>query len=41
MDVAYDPAKNAKNIRDRQLSFDRAGDLDWNAAHIRLDQRQE
>jgi uncharacterized DUF497 family protein len=41
MDVAYDPTKNAKNSKDRQLSFDRAGDLGWNAAHIRLDERHE
>jgi hypothetical protein len=41
MDVEYDPAKNARNIKDRKLSFDRARDLDWNSTHIRLDDRHD
>jgi uncharacterized DUF497 family protein len=39
MEVEYDPAKNAKNIKDRKLAFDRARDLEWNSTHIRLDDR--
>ena len=41
MDVAYDPAKCLRNIRNRELSFERANDLDWNATHIRLDDRND
>ena len=41
MDVAYDSAKNAKNIRDRPLSFDRVHDLDWNATQVRIDVRHD
>ena len=41
MDVEYDPAKSAKNIKDRNLAFDRARDLDWDATHIRPDDRHD
>ena len=41
MDVEYDPVKNEKNTRNRKLPFDRAGDLDWNATYIRLDDRHD
>jgi uncharacterized DUF497 family protein len=41
MDVEYDSAKNARTIRDRKLSFDRARDLDWNFSQIRLDGRRD
>jgi uncharacterized protein len=27
--ITYDPAKNARNIRERGLSFDRAADFDF------------
>jgi uncharacterized protein len=30
--ITYDPAKNARNIRERGLSFDRAADFDFSAA---------
>jgi uncharacterized DUF497 family protein len=30
--INYDPKKNEKNIRERGLSFDRAGELDFAAA---------
>lgn len=40
MEVEYDPAKNAWNIRERGLPFDRARDLDWCTAHIHPDGRQ-
>jgi hypothetical protein len=29
VDITYDPAKNERNIRERQLSFDRAADFDF------------
>jgi uncharacterized DUF497 family protein len=32
MDVAYDPAKNARNIADQGLSFDEVPWLDWSTA---------
>jgi uncharacterized DUF497 family protein len=41
MDVEYDPAKNARNITERKLSFDQARDLDWNSTHVRLDARHD
>ena len=41
MEVDYDPGKNAWNIKERKLAFDRASDLDWNTAHVRLDGRMD
>lgn len=38
-DIDYDPAKNAANIRDRQLSFDRVRDFDFGSAIISIDDR--
>ena len=32
MAITYDPAKNARNIRERGLSFDRAVDFDFSNA---------
>ncbi len=32
MKINYDPKKNEKNIRERDLSFDRAADLDFATA---------
>ena len=34
MKIAYDPAKNEKNIRERGLSFDRARDFDFESARL-------
>jgi uncharacterized DUF497 family protein len=39
MDVEYDPAKNARNIKERGLSFERASDLDWFTTQIHIDDR--
>ena len=39
MEITYDPAKNAKNIHDRQLSFDRAEDFEFATASIKLVER--
>lgn len=36
-DIDYDRAKNAANIRDRQLSFDRVRDFDFGSAIISID----
>jgi len=32
MAITYDPAKNERNIRERELSFDRAADFDFETA---------
>ena len=41
MEIAYDPAKNAKNIRDRRLSFDDVALLDWGRAAVWKDGRKD
>ena len=40
MKVSYDPGKNARNIAERGLSFERAADLDWERASITEDDRR-
>ncbi|MCL2830858.1 MAG: BrnT family toxin [Betaproteobacteria bacterium] len=40
MKIEFDPAKNAANIRDRGLSFERAADFDFDSAWIRQDTRK-
>lgn len=40
MKIEYDPAKNAKNIRERQLSFEQAVDLDWTSSITYQDTRK-
>lgn len=40
MRIDYDPAKNATNIRDRALPFDRAADFDFATALITVDNRK-
>jgi len=32
MHITFDPAKNAKNIAERGLSFERVAELDWETA---------
>jgi len=39
MEICYDPAKSERNFRDRKLSFDRAGDFDFETAKIWQDTR--
>jgi uncharacterized DUF497 family protein len=34
MELAWDPAKSAKNAEERGLPFDLTADLDWSAAQI-------
>ena len=40
MHISYDPAKNARNIEERQLSFDEVADFDFNTAWIWQDIRK-
>jgi uncharacterized DUF497 family protein len=40
MKIDYDPVKNQRNIAGRGLSFERAIDLDWPDAVIRVDDRK-
>lgn len=39
MKIEFDPNKDAKNISDRGLSFDRAVDFDFSTAVYRIDDR--
>ena len=39
MAITYDPAKNARNIRERGLSFDRAADFDFSTATFHTEVR--
>ena len=41
MDIAFDRAKSARNLRERGLSFERAIDFDFETASIALDTRRE
>lgn len=40
MEITFDPAKNARNIADRELSFERAGEFDFETAKIWQDLRK-
>jgi uncharacterized DUF497 family protein len=40
MEISYDPAKNARNIAERGLSFDRAADFDFDTAKLWQDLRR-
>ena len=41
MAVTFDPEKNAKNIAERRLSFERVAELDWDTAVIAEDTRRD
>ena len=41
MEITYDPAKNARNIRERGLSFERAAEFDFETALFTIDNRRE
>lgn len=41
MRVTFDPAKNARNIAERSLSFERIDDLEWEAAVAVEDDRKD
>jgi len=40
VEITYDPAKNAANIKRRGLSFDQLAKLDWSSAVINEDTRK-
>lgn len=40
MQISYDPAKNQRNIEERQLSFDDAAFFDFATAIIAIDNRK-
>jgi uncharacterized protein len=39
--IEFDPAKSARNARERGLPFELTADLDWLAARVWLDQRRD
>jgi uncharacterized DUF497 family protein len=39
MDISYDPIKNYRNIQDRNLSFDKVVDFDFENAYYEVDKR--
>jgi uncharacterized DUF497 family protein len=41
MRVTFDPAKNARNIAERSLSFERVADLEWETAVAVEDDRKD
>ena len=41
MDIAFDPAKNARNIRERGRSFERAAEFAFETAVFALDTRHD
>jgi uncharacterized protein len=41
MDITFDPAKNARNIRGRGLSFERAADFEFETAERFEDTRRD
>lgn len=41
MDVGFDPAKDARNIASRGLSFARVVDFDWSSALVKEDTRRD
>ena len=41
MRIRYDPRKNARNIAERGLSFERATDFAWETASIAEDDRKD
>ena len=41
MRITFDTAKNARNIAERSLAFERVADLDWESAVAREDTRRD
>jgi uncharacterized protein len=39
--IEFDPAKSARNAKERGLPFELTADLDWRAARVWLDQRRD
>jgi len=40
VEISYDSAKSARNIRERGLSFERAAEFDWDSAIVDEDSRK-
>jgi uncharacterized protein len=41
MGITFEPAKNARNVAERGLSFERVTELDWNTAIVTEDTRRD
>ena len=41
MEINFDPAKNATNIRERGLSFERTAEFDFETAQFTIDNRRD
>jgi uncharacterized DUF497 family protein len=41
MEISFDPAKNARNVAERGLSFERVAELDWETAIAETDTRKD
>lgn len=41
MEIVYDPEKNEKNIKERNLSFERAAEFDFSSALFWTDDRRD
>jgi uncharacterized protein len=41
MAITFDPEKNARNIAERGLAFERVAELDWDTALIVVDDRRD
>lgn len=41
VEITFDPAKNARNIRDRGLSFEDVADFDFETAVFDIDERRD
>ena len=41
MDISFDPAKNARNIAERGLPFERVAEMDWETALAEEDVRKD
>ena len=39
MNISFDPRKNERNIRERDLSFERASEFDFETAYVQADSR--
>jgi uncharacterized DUF497 family protein len=39
--ITFDPAKNARNLRERGLSFERVEDFDFETAAFKIDDRRD
>jgi uncharacterized protein len=39
--IEFDPAKSARNARERGLPFELTAELDWDAARVWLDDRRD